>query len=91
MTDLGDWFQSVPFFTRYWLALTAGISILGRFGLVNPYYLILLYEPLKQFQVKFEYICLKKLYLTMLLLDMETNNGGILLSIIARDWFSFFN
>lgn len=51
MTDIGDWFQTVPFFTRYWLAGTLGLSILGRFGLISPYYLILLYEPLKNFQI----------------------------------------
>lgn len=51
MTDIGDWFQTVPFFTRYWLAGTLGLSILGRFGFISPYYLILLYEPLKNFQL----------------------------------------
>lgn len=51
MSDIGDWFRSVPFFTRYWLALTVGFTLVGRFGLLNPYNLILLYEPLKRFQI----------------------------------------
>lgn len=51
MTDFADWFNTVPLFTRYWLAGTVGLSILGRFGLLNPYYLILMYEPLKSFQI----------------------------------------
>lgn len=51
MSDLSDWFKSVPIFTRYWLASTVGFSVLGRFGLLNPYYLILLFEPLKKFQL----------------------------------------
>lgn len=51
MTDIGDWFNTVPFFTRYWLAGTVGLSVIGRFGLINPYYLFLLAEPLKQFQI----------------------------------------
>lgn len=51
MSDLGDWYRSVPFFTRYWLSLTVGFTLLGRFGLVNPINLILLYEPIKRFQL----------------------------------------
>lgn len=56
MTDLGEWFQTVPFFTRYWLSLTLIFSLIGRFGLVSPYHLILVYELLKRFQVKLLYI-----------------------------------
>ncbi|XP_023024586.1 derlin 1 [Leptinotarsa decemlineata] len=51
MSDLGDWFRSVPFFTRYWFAGSIVFTLVGRFGLVSPYNLILLYEPLKKFQV----------------------------------------
>jgi derlin-1 len=52
MSDIADWFKRLPFFTRWWLALTAGFSLLGRFGIFKPYQLVLLYEPfIKQFQV----------------------------------------
>lgn len=51
MTDIADWFRNVPPFTRYWLALTAGFTVLGRFGIFKPNNLILLYEPLKRFQL----------------------------------------
>jgi len=53
MSDIADWFKRLPFFTRWWLALTVGFSIFGRFGILKPYYLALLYEPfIKQFQVR---------------------------------------
>lgn len=51
MSDLGDWFRSVPFFTRYWFAGTVLFTLLGRFGILKPINLILLYEPLKRFQI----------------------------------------
>lgn len=51
MSDFSDWFRSVPFFTRYWMASTVGFTLLGRFGIISPYNLILLYEPLKRFQI----------------------------------------
>lgn len=51
MSDLGDWFRSVPFFTRYWFAGTIGFTLIGRFGLVNPRNLVLFLEPLKRFQI----------------------------------------
>ncbi|GJQ78300.1 hypothetical protein Trydic_g22139 [Trypoxylus dichotomus] len=58
MSDLGDWYRGVPFFTRYWLTLTVAFTLLGRFGLVNPYNLILLYEPLKKFQIWRLFTCI---------------------------------
>ncbi|XP_046681116.1 derlin-1 isoform X1 [Homalodisca vitripennis] len=52
MSELGDWFKSLPFFTRWWLALTAGVSLMGRFGILKAYNLILLYEPVvHRFQI----------------------------------------
>ena len=45
MSDVGDWFNSLPIFTRYWLLLTGCLSLIGRFGLVNPYTLVLTYDP----------------------------------------------
>lgn len=46
MSDISQWFQNLPTFTRHWLGLTVGISLIGRFGLLKPQYLILLHEPL---------------------------------------------
>ncbi|XP_018327162.1 derlin-1 [Agrilus planipennis] len=51
MSDFGDWYKNVPVFTKYWLTLTVGFTLLGRFGFVQPYHLLLLYEPLKRFQI----------------------------------------
>lgn len=44
MSDLSDWFNSQPFFTRWWLALTIAFTIGGRFGLLRGQDLILVYE-----------------------------------------------
>lgn len=52
MSDIADWFKSLPIFTRWWLGLTVGFSILGRFGLIHNYSLILAYEPfVHKFQI----------------------------------------
>lgn len=45
MAELGDWFRTIPFFTRYWFGGTVAFTLLGRIGLLNPRYLILQYEP----------------------------------------------
>lgn len=58
MSDLGDWFRSVPFFTRYWLALTVGFTLAGRIGIFRPHTMILLYEPLTRFQIWRLFTCL---------------------------------
>lgn len=44
MSDVRDWFNSLPIFTRYWLLLTACLSLIGRFGIITPYTLILIYD-----------------------------------------------
>ncbi|XP_063984734.1 derlin-1 [Diachasmimorpha longicaudata] len=44
MSDLRDWINSLPIFTRYWLLSTIGLSLIGRFGLLSPHVLILLYD-----------------------------------------------
>lgn len=46
MSALGQWFRSLPLVTRYWFGGTLAFSLLGRFGLLNPRWLILAYEPL---------------------------------------------
>lgn len=52
--ELTDWFKNIPFFTRYWLALTVGISILAKFGILPAAYLYLDSVFLfKKFQVSF--------------------------------------
>ncbi|XP_046386647.1 derlin-1 [Ischnura elegans] len=52
MSDIADWYKSLPIFTRWWLGLTVAFSVLGRFGLINNYSLILLYEPfVRKFQI----------------------------------------
>ncbi len=43
--DLQDWFKSLPVFTRYWFGGTILFTLLGRFGLLSPYWLILAWEP----------------------------------------------
>lgn len=44
MSDVRDWFNSLPIFTRYWLLCTAVFTLIGRFGLINPRSLILTYD-----------------------------------------------
>jgi len=52
MSDVGDWFRSLPVITRHWFGATVGFCLLGRFGLLPPVYLILQYIPLvHQFQI----------------------------------------
>jgi len=46
MSEVGDWFKNLPFNTRYWFGGTIAFSLLGRFGLLNPRWLVLLWEPL---------------------------------------------
>lgn len=45
MSDVSEWFKSLPIFTRYWLALTIAFSLIGRFRIINVTNLILLYDP----------------------------------------------
>ena len=51
--DIQDWFKSLPLFTRYWFGGTILFTLLGRFGLLQPAWLVLYLEPLiHRFQVK---------------------------------------
>lgn len=45
MSDFGDWFKSLPLFTRYWLALSIAFSLIGRFKIIKISTLVLHYEP----------------------------------------------
>ena len=52
--DIQDWFKSLPLFTRYWFGGTILFTLLGRFGLLQPAWLVLYLEPLiHRFQVIF--------------------------------------
>ncbi|XP_063218216.1 derlin-1 [Bacillus rossius redtenbacheri] len=52
MSDIGEWFKSVPLFTRYWFALSIGFSLVARLGIVNPYYLYLVPDLfIQKFQI----------------------------------------
>ncbi|XP_065254046.1 derlin-1 [Emys orbicularis] len=41
MSDLGDWFRSIPLITRYWFASSIAVPLIGKLGLINPAYLFL--------------------------------------------------
>uniref|UniRef100_A0A2K5ISA1 Derlin n=1 Tax=Colobus angolensis palliatus TaxID=336983 RepID=A0A2K5ISA1_COLAP len=41
MSDLGDWFRSIPAITRYWFAATVAVPLVGKLGLISPAYLFL--------------------------------------------------
>lgn len=43
-SDIQDWFKSLPIFTRYWFGLTVVFTLLGRFSLLSPHWLILSWE-----------------------------------------------
>ena len=43
-SDIQDWFKSLPLFTRYWFGGTVLFTLLGRFSLLNPHWLILTWE-----------------------------------------------
>lgn len=41
MTDISEWYKHVPIFTKYWLSLSVGFSIVAKFGILAPSHLIL--------------------------------------------------
>ena len=46
MGDIQQWFNAIPPLTRYWFGGTAGVSLLAKFGILNPHWLILDYYKL---------------------------------------------
>lgn len=42
--DIGDWFRSIPLISRWWFMLSIIFPLLGRVGLLSPYYMILNFE-----------------------------------------------
>lgn len=52
MSDIGDWFRSIPAITRYWFAATVAVPLIGKLGLISPAYFVLWPEAfLYRFQV----------------------------------------
>uniref|UniRef100_A0A2K6F8Y2 Derlin n=1 Tax=Propithecus coquereli TaxID=379532 RepID=A0A2K6F8Y2_PROCO len=52
MSDIGDWFRSIPAITRYWFAATVAVPLVGKLGLISPAYLFLWPEAfLYRFQI----------------------------------------
>jgi len=51
MDAVRQWFAGLPFFTRYWFVLSIAFPLLGRFGLISPYYVILNDLFIKKFQI----------------------------------------
>jgi len=39
--DIGDWFRSIPLITRWWFVLSIVFPLLGRIGILSPYYMVL--------------------------------------------------
>nr|KAF6426218.1 derlin 1 [Molossus molossus] len=52
MSDIGDWFRSIPAITRYWFAATVAVPLVGKLGLISPAYFVLWPEAfLYRFQI----------------------------------------
>jgi derlin-1 len=52
--EFRDWYQSIPKITRGWFTASIALPLIGRLGLLNPYTLILLFEPfVKNFHVNY--------------------------------------
>jgi len=52
MAEVSSWFNNLPTMTRHWFGGTVAFSLLGRFGILKPHWLILHYEHLfNSFQV----------------------------------------
>lgn len=43
--DIQQWFNSLPFFTRYWFGLSVFFSLAGRFGVIPAHWVVLAWEP----------------------------------------------
>ncbi|GAB1299376.1 Derlin-1 [Apodemus speciosus] len=52
MSDIGDWFRSIPAITRYWFAATVAVPLIGKLGIISPAYFFLWPEAfLYRFQI----------------------------------------
>lgn len=41
MSDIGDWFKSIPTITRFWFVGSVALPFIGKFGFISPMYLVL--------------------------------------------------
>ncbi|KAG9510331.1 Derlin-1, partial [Fragariocoptes setiger] len=41
MAEIADWFNRMPFFTRYWFGASVAIPVLCRLGVCSPYLMVL--------------------------------------------------
>lgn len=51
MADIKQWFMSIPPITRVWFGLSVFLPVVGRFGIVNPYYMMLTSDFISRFQL----------------------------------------
>jgi PREDICTED: similar to der1-like domain family, member 1 len=51
MSDIGDWYKSLPVSTRHWFTFSVVFPIAARFGLLDPSNLILSRKISSDFQV----------------------------------------
>jgi len=42
--DIGDWFRNIPIVSRWWFVLSIVFPLLGRIGLLHPYYMVLSFD-----------------------------------------------
>ena len=43
-SDFSDWYKNVPQITRYWFTGSVVLPLVARFGIISPYYLVLLFQ-----------------------------------------------
>ena len=64
--DIGDWYRSIPPISRYWFTGSVVLPLLGKLGLIAPYYFLLIFDPfIYKFQVfdkKYHKFIFKNLY-----------------------------
>ena len=93
MAEIKQWFMSMPPITRAWFGVSVALPIIGRFGILNPYFMILTQDVIYKLQASEEPSGLKTNYQLMKCLIfftavMETNYSNILLPANPGDWVS---
>ena len=100
MSEISDWFKSLPIFTRHWFGLTVALSLVGRFGILSPRYLVLDYQsifqsyhvcivPLKNFSYMLNKIFRISNLFDDYFLDMAPADRFVLLSHHSENWIPF--
>lgn len=51
MSEVSEFFNNMPLFTRYWFGASLAVPLLSRFGLLNPLYMILTPDFLTKMQL----------------------------------------